>query len=78
MGRGKALSEDARRIVFNLHKSQLLTVDQLSKATGVSRPTIYRIGARYECIGDFGQDGERTERLRVLNYANTQVSLPIQ
>ena len=78
MGRGKALSEDARRIVFNLHKSQLLTVDQLSKATGVSQPTIYRIGARYERTGDFGQDGERTGRPRVLDYANTQVSLPIQ
>ena len=77
MGRGKALLEDAWHIVFNLHRSQLLTVDQLLKVTGVSRPTIYQIGARYKCTGDFGQDGKRTGRPRVLDYADTQVSLPI-
>ena len=75
MGRGKALSEDAWRIVLNIHNSQLLTVQQLAEAADVSRVMIHRIAAYNEETGAVQQDGMRMGRPRLLEYVDTQVSL---
>lgn len=77
MARGKPLSEDARRIVLNLHRSRLLIVHLLAEVAGVSRATIHRLAAQYEHSGGLSQCGMRTGRPRLLEYADTQVRLPL-
>ena len=73
MVQGKAFSEDARRIIYRLYQSQLITVHDMAHVMGVHRATIHRVVAQYERTGHFQGEGTRTGRPRALDYAETQV-----
>lgn len=73
MTRGKALSNDARSILFKLHQSDEFTMDHLSALTDVNRRTIYRIIKDWEATGGVERDGKRTGRPRLLDYLDVQV-----
>ena len=70
----KALSEDARCIIYKLCQLQLVIIHDLTYMIGVHRATIHRIIALYESTGHFQGESTRTGRLRILDYVDTQVS----
>lgn len=71
---GKALSDDARHIIFRLYQSRLFTVHDLARVIDIHRATIHRTVAQHERMGHLRQEGTRTGRPRLLDYADTQVS----
>lgn len=75
MARGKALSDDAWKILIHMHYNRLLEWKEVSKMSGVKYRTVARIIAQYDRTGDTQQETLCNRgRLRIINQADTQVS----
>ncbi len=78
MTSGKALSEDLQGALIYMHDTTGLDAKTISSLTGIALRTVYRVLSTWKQTGKVKPTPEGKQgRPRVLDFADTQVSLQI-